>query len=104
MSSHKPDSTPSPSTRYSRREVLGFGLTVAAGSAGGLLGLRPSQALALTPAEAKYVDVSPNERLCVGCLSFVPGATPEDPGTCPIVPGVPIQPKGTCRMWGMKRH
>ena len=52
----------------------------------------------------KYQDkAGPDNKMCSGCLQFVPGKTAADPGGCKLFPGdTEISPKGYCAGWAAK--
>ena len=56
----------------------------------------------LAKATVQYTDSgAPKGMDCDDCLQFIPGKTPEDPGTCKVVEGA-INPHGHCLAFSAK--
>ncbi len=51
----------------------------------------------------KYKDTPEADKQCSGCMHFVPGKTPNDPGGCKLFPGdTEVSSKGFCTAWAKK--
>ena len=85
-------------TDVSRRSLVKGGVYALAGIAiASLTGTRISAAeTKLAKSAVQYVDVGKEEgKDCDDCIQFIPGKSPQSPGTCKIVEGE-INPHGHC--------
>ena len=81
-----------------RRWLLGAGLALAASP----LAATPSLAAPTTSkSDVKYQFTPNGDQHCGACASFIPGDSPQGPGTCKIVQG-PIPQNGWCVLFAKR--
>lgn len=81
----------------SRRNLIRQGLLAGVGAfaAGALLRAQPARAEKAGKAAMLYQDTPHGTQTCLNCIQYVPGTTPDAPGTCKVVEGS-VSPKGWC--------